>query len=435
MNMYQAYLHCNQRVFTDSRNPIPGALFVALQGERFDANAFVLDVLQQGAGMALTSREDLKNHPQCVWVADTTIALQDLAREHRQHLNIPVVAIAGSNGKTTTKELVTAVLKQRFNVHATPGNFNNHIGLPLTILSTPPQTEILVLEMGSNHPGELQVLCEIGRPTSGLLTSLGKEHLEGFGSFEAVVEEEGALFDYLNVHQGTKFVLKDDALLAGRSGNDSNAFFYGTSEDCDVIGQFLAADPTVRFRWSFSLPPDEFEPEVKTQLIGHYNFYNFLAALAVGKYYGVNVGQMEKALAHYSPTNNRSQYLEKNGVHVLLDAYNANPSSMELALDNFEKNIQSDLKIVVLGDMLELGSHEFEEHRALVNKVNRMNFQEVWLVGPAFLQHQAHFAANATGYENVAALRASKKLTDYTGGWMLFKGSRGIAVEKFLDEA
>ena len=435
MNMYQAYLHCNQRVFTDSRNPIPGALFVALQGERFDANAFVLDVLQQGAGMALTSREDLKNHPQCVWVADTTVALQDLAREHRQHLNIPVVAIAGSNGKTTTKELVTAVLKQRFNVHATPGNFNNHIGLPLTILSTPPQTEILVLEMGSNHPGELQVLCEIGRPTSGLLTSLGKEHLEGFGSFEAVVEEEGALFDYLNVHQGTKFVLKDDALLAGRSGNDSNAFFYGTSEDCDVIGQFLAADPTVRFRWSFSLPPDEFEPEVKTQLIGHYNFYNFLAALAVGKYYGVNVGQMEKALANYSPTNNRSQYLEKNGVHVLLDAYNANPSSMELALDNFEKNIQSDLKIVVLGDMLELGSHEFEEHRALVNKVNRMNFQEVWLVGPAFLQHQAHFAANATGYENVDALRSSKKLTDYTGGWMLFKGSRGIAVEKFLDEA
>ncbi len=435
MNMYQAYLHCNQRVFTDSRNPIPGALFVALQGERFDANAFVLDVLQQGAGMALTSREDLKNHPQCVWVADTTIALQDLAREHRQHLNIPVVGIAGSNGKTTTKELVTAVLQQRFRVHSTPGNFNNHIGLPLTILSTPPQTEILVLEMGSNHPGELQVLCEIGRPTSGLLTSLGKEHLEGFGSFEAVVEEEGALFDYLNVHQGTKFVLKDDALLAGRSGNDSNAFFYGTSEDCDVIGEFIAADPTVRFRWNFSLPPDPNDPEVISQLIGHYNFYNLLAAATVGKYYGVNFGMMEKALSGYSPSNNRSQYLEKEGVHLLLDAYNANPSSMELALDNFEKNIQSDLKIVVLGDMLELGPHEEAEHYSIVEKVKRMNFSEVWLVGPAMLKQQPNFGPNMFGFENVAALRSSKKLTDYTGGWMLFKGSRGIAVEKFLDEA
>jgi UDP-N-acetylmuramoyl-tripeptide--D-alanyl-D-alanine ligase len=435
MNMYQAYLHCNQRVFTDSRNPIPGALFVALQGERFDANAFVLDVLQQGAGMALTSREDLKNHPQCVWVADTTIALQDLAREHRQHLNIPVVGIAGSNGKTTTKELVTAVLQQRFRVHSTPGNFNNHIGLPLTILSTPPQTEILVLEMGSNHPGELQVLCEIGRPTSGLLTSLGKEHLEGFGSFEAVVEEEGALFDYLNVHQGTKFVLKDDALLAGRSGNDSNAFFYGTSEDCDVIGEFIAADPTVRFRWNFSLPPDPNDPEVISQLIGHYNFYNLLAAATVGKYYGVNFGMMEKALSGYSPSNNRSQYLEKEGVHLLLDAYNANPSSMELALDNFEKNIQSDLKIVVLGDMLELGPHEEAEHHSIVEKVKRMNFSEVWLVGPAMLKQQPNFGPNMFGFENVAALRSSKKLTDYTGGWMLFKGSRGIAVEKFLDEA
>jgi UDP-N-acetylmuramoyl-tripeptide--D-alanyl-D-alanine ligase len=435
MNMYQAYLHCNQRVFTDSRNPIPGALFVALQGERFDANAFVLDVLQQGAGMALTSREDLKNHPQCVWVADTTIALQDLAREHRQHLNIPVVGIAGSNGKTTTKELVTAVLQQRFRVHSTPGNFNNHIGLPLTILSTPPQTEILVLEMGSNHPGELQVLCEIGRPTSGLLTSLGKEHLEGFGSFEAVVEEEGALFDYLNVHQGTKFVLKDDALLAGRSGNDSNAFFYGTSEDCDVIGEFIAADPTVRFRWNFSLPPDPNDPEVISQLIGHYNFYNLLAAATVGKYYGVNFGMMEKALSGYSPSNNRSQYLEKEGVHLLLDAYNANPSSMELALDNFEKNIQSDLKIVVLGDMLELGPHEEAEHHSIVEKVKRMKFSEVWLVGPAMLKQQPNFGSNMFGFENVAALRSSKKLTDYTGGWMLFKGSRGIAVEKFLDEA
>jgi len=435
MNMYQAYLHCNQRVFTDSRNPIPGALFVALQGERFDANAFVLDVLQQGAGMALTSREDLKNHPQCVWVADTTIALQDLAREHRQHLNIPVVGIAGSNGKTTTKELVTAVLQQRFRVHSTPGNFNNHIGLPLTILSTPPQTEILVLEMGSNHPGELQVLCKIGRPTSGLLTSLGKEHLEGFGSFEAVVEEEGALFDYLNVHQGTKFVLKDDALLAGRSGNDSNAFFYGTSEDCDVIGEFIAADPTVRFRWNFSLPPDPNDPEVISQLIGHYNFYNLLAAATVGKYYGVNFGMMEKALSGYSPSNNRSQYLEKEGVHLLLDAYNANPSSMELALDNFEKNIQSDLKIVVLGDMLELGPHEEAEHHSIVEKVKRMKFSEVWLVGPAMLKQQPNFGSNMFGFENVAALRSSKKLTDYTGGWMLFKGSRGIAVEKFLDEA
>lgn len=433
MNLYQAYLHCQQQVFTDSRKIVPGALFFALQGERFNANAYVEEVLQNGAGMAVTSRDDLKNHPQCIHVADTTQALQDLAREHRSNLNIPVVGIAGSNGKTTTKELVTAVLQQRFRVHATPGNFNNHIGLPLTILSTPPQTEILVLEMGSNHPGELMVLCEIGAPTSGLLTSLGKEHLEGFGSFEAVVEEEGALFDYLNVHQGTKFVLKDDALLAGRSGNESNAFFYGTTEDCDVIGEFIAADPTVRFRWNFSLPPDFNDPEVVSQLIGHYNFYNLLAAATVGKYYGVNFGMMEKALSSYAPSNNRSQYLEKDGVHLLLDAYNANPSSMELALDNFEKNIQSDLKIVVLGDMLELGEHEETEHRAIVEKVKRMNFSEVWLVGPAMLKHQAHFGPNMFGFENVAALRNHKKLTDYVGGWMLFKGSRGIAVERFLE--
>jgi len=434
MNPYQAYLHCQQNVFTDSRKVVQNGLFIALKGERFDANIYVEEVLKNGAAYAITSREDLKNNPKCIWVTDTTQALQDLAREHRSNLHIPVIGIAGSNGKTTTKELITAVLKQRFKVHATPGNFNNHIGLPLTILSTPPQAEILVLEMGSNHPGELQALCEIGAPTSGLLTSLGKEHLEGFGSFEAVVEEEGALFDYLNLHQGTKFVLKDDALLAQRSGDSSNAFFYGTTEDCDVIGEFIAADPTVRFRWNFSLPPDPNDPEIKTQLIGHYNFYNLLAAATVGKYYGVNFGMMEKALSNYAPSNNRSQYLEKEGVHLLLDAYNANPSSMELALDNFEKNIQSDLKIVVLGDMLELGEHEEVEHRSIVEKVKRMNFSEVWLVGPAMLKQQAHFGPNMFGFENVAALRNHKKLSEYVGGWMLFKGSRGIAVEKFLED-
>lgn len=434
MNPYQAYLHCQQNVFTDSRNVVQNGLFIALKGERFDANLYVEEVLKNGASIAITSREDLKQNPKCIWVADTTQALQDLAREHRSNLHIPVIGIAGSNGKTTTKELVTAVLKQRFKVHATPGNFNNHIGLPLTILSTPPQAEILVLEMGSNHPGELLALCEIGAPTAGLITSLGKEHLEGFGSFEAVVEEEGALFDYLNLHQGTKFVLKDDALLAGRSGNESNAFFYGTTEDCDVIGEFIAADPTVRFRWNFSLSPDPNDPEIKTQLIGHYNFYNLLAAATVGKYYGVNFGRMEKALSNYAPSNNRSQYLEKEGVHLLLDAYNANPSSMELALDNFDKNIQSNLKIVVLGDMLELGEHEEVEHRSIVENVKRMNFTEVWLVGSAMLKHQAHFGPNMFGFENVAALRNHKKLSDYVGGWMLFKGSRGIAVEKFLEE-
>jgi UDP-N-acetylmuramoyl-tripeptide--D-alanyl-D-alanine ligase len=434
MNPYQAYLQCQQNVFTDSRKIVPNGLFIALKGDRFDANAYVEDVLKNGAAYAITSREDLKNHPQCIWVADTTQALQDLAREHRSNLTIPVIGIAGSNGKTTTKELVTAVLQKRFRVHATPGNFNNHIGLPLTILSTPPQAEILVLEMGSNHPGELQTLCEIGMPTSGLLTSLGKEHLEGFGSFEAVVEEEGALFDYLNRHQGTKFVLKDDALLAQRSGDSSNSFFYGTTEDCDVIGEFIAADPTVRFRWNFSLAPDPNDPEIKTQLIGHYNFYNLLAAATVGKYYGVNFSMMETALASYAPSNNRSQYLEKNGVHLLLDAYNANPSSMELALDNFDKNISSDLKILVLGDMLELGEHEETEHRSIVEKVKRMHFTEIWLVGDAMMQQKTHFGPNMFGFENVAALRAQKKLNDYLGGWMLFKGSRGIAVEKFLED-
>lgn len=431
--MYGLYEACQFQVFTDSRNVVSGGLFIAIKGDKFDANVFVEAVLNAGAGGVITSDKHWENHPKCFYVDDTTWALQELAREHRKRLKIPVIGIAGSNGKTTTKELVTAVLKQRFIVHATRGNFNNHIGLPLTILSAPADTEMLVLEMGSNHPGELAVLCDIGSPTSGLITSLGKEHLEGFGSFEAVVEEEGALFDFLNKSNGTKFVLADDLLLKNRSGKETNAFFYGTSNDLDVIGKFIAADPTVRFQWSFSFPPDENDPEIKSQLIGHYNFYNLLAAACVGKYYGVNFNSIAAALKDYTPANNRSQFIEKFGSNILLDAYNANPSSMELAIDNFEKNINSSHKIAILGDMFELGSYEEEEHIALIEKLKRCSFTEIWLVGSAFEKQHSIFGSNMKSFKTVTELREAKSLENYPNYWFLLKGSRGVALEKFLD--
>lgn len=422
-------------VFTDSRNVLPNGIFIALKGASFDGNGFAIACLEKGAKAAVVSDPALKDQPGCIWVEDTLVALQQLAREHRRKSGVQVLGIAGSNGKTTTKELVSRVLGSRFRIHATPGNFNNHIGLPLTILGMPKDTEILILEMGSNHSGELAVLCEIGEPNFGLLTSLGKEHLEGFGTFEAVVEEEGALFDYLDKSNGVKFVLTDDLILKDRAGNLKSAFTYGTADDNDCVGKFAAADPFVKFQWNFAMPPEPTDPMLETKLIGHFNFYNLLAACCVGRYFGVPFHLISEALCGYQPTNNRSQHLQIGNVQVLMDAYNANPGSMVLAIDNFERNIQSTEKIAVLGDMFELGSAEFEEHKAIVEQIKATSFSKIFLVGKAFADQISNFDARMVSALDTEELHSKFPFRAIESGWVLVKGSRGVALEKWVNHA
>lgn len=422
-------------VFTDSRNVLPNGIFIALKGASFDGNGFAMACLEKGAKAAVVSDPSLKDQPGCIWVEDTLVALQELALEHRRKSGVQVLGIAGSNGKTTTKELVSRVLGSRFRIHATPGNFNNHIGLPLTILGMPKDTEILILEMGSNHSGELAVLCEIGEPNFGLLTSLGKEHLEGFGTFEAVVEEEGALFDYLDRSNGVKFVLTDDLILKDRAGNLKNAFTYGTSDDNDCVGKFIAADPFVKFQWNFAMAPEPTDPVLETKLIGHFNFYNLLAACCVGRYFGVPFHLISEALCGYQPTNNRSQHLQIGNVQVLMDAYNANPGSMVLAIDNFERNINSTEKIAVLGDMFELGDAEFEEHQAIIEQLKLTAFSKIFLVGKAFAEHVSSYDSRMISAADTEELHSKFPFSSIESGWVLVKGSRGVALEKWVNHA
>lgn len=404
-NLYRLFAE-HPRVTTDSRNIPEGSLFFALRGSKFDGNAYAKQALYQGAVYAIVDDPAVVADDRYILVPDVLTALQQLASEHRQALGLPIIAITGSNGKTTTKELITRVLERNFNVGSTKGNFNNHIGVPLTLLSFDTGTELGVVEMGANNPGEIAALCDMAKPNYGLITNVGLCHLEGFGSPEGVERAKGEMYDYLSETGGKAFVRTEDRTL------DRMARERGGLE---VIGYSIQE-------------ADGFESE----LVGDYNRQNIAAAVAVGRYFGVAEGNIREAIADYKPDNMRSQRIETSRNTVILDCYNANPTSMRSAIENL-RNEATDLPVaVILGDMGELGDYSESEHVNMLELLAAENIGEQYLVGPRFAQAAAEVPAKGQRklFPDTDALAEYFKDHPLSGRLILVKGSRATGLEK-----
>ena len=372
--IYQHYLKA-YKVSTDSRKIEKDAVFFALKGENFDANDFALQVAEQGmASLVVANRKDLPQHERILIVDDTLKTLQDLAAYHRTQSKAIVLSITGTNGKTTTKELVSAVLAKKYNIIHTMGNLNNHIGVPLTLLSIQPDTEIAVVEMGANHPGEIDFLCKIADPDYGLITNIGKAHLEGFGSFEGVIKTKTELYRHIKSHGKAVFVNQGNPLLWEQS-EGQNRITYGRHCATDAPVVPGACSPYLSVVWKKHL--------IQTHLVGSYNFENVAAAIGVGQYFKVDENDIIKALEAYIPTNSRSQVIETQKNRIIMDAYNANPTSMCAALINFA-NICGKNSLLILGDMRELGTASEEEHRSILALMKELGYKEAMLVGQSF---------------------------------------------------
>ncbi|MDR2585313.1 MAG: UDP-N-acetylmuramoyl-tripeptide--D-alanyl-D-alanine ligase [Prevotellaceae bacterium] len=415
-DLYNIFLE-HLSVSTDSRNVTPGDIFFALKGDNFDGKDKAQKAVEAGAAYAVIDRPVAKGE-RFILVPDVLEALQQLASRHREALGLPVVALTGTNGKTTTKELIAAVLSTRYKVCATSGNLNNHIGVPLTLLRMDTATEVAVVEMGANHPGEIAQLAAIAWPDYGLITNVGKAHLEGFGSLEGVMQTKGALYEVAQ----TLFVNADNPLLCGMAkerGGQKERHFYGLNHQKASVLPVDSAFPFLRI----SVPG---YPLIETQLVGAYNADNVLAALAVGAVFGVDHKAAAVAISGYVPSNNRSQWKQTGKNTLIIDAYNANPTSMAAALDNFEQ-LQAENKVVILGDMLELGLDSEREHRILVERL--VSLQKNGVIGQAFLVG----TRLGNTFDTVEKLRNYLLEHPLTGATILIKGSRGKRLEQVLD--
>ena len=426
--LYSAYLE-NPVVCTDSRAITKNCIFFALKGENFNGNSFAAAALQQGASYAVVDEKEFEINDRCILTADVLQTLQQLANHHRRAMQIPFIAITGSNGKTTTKELVRNVLSKKHKTHATKGNLNNHIGVPLTILSMPPGTEMAVIEMGANHLDEIKLLCDIAEPDYGIITNVGKAHLEGFGGFEGVKKGKGELYDFLAKKNGTVFLNRDNSHLVSMADEKKigKRITYGTSAGNTCTGELLDTSPFLKLNWSYG----ENKGEVNSQLIGAYNFENILAAICIGNYFGVTGNQIRSAIEEYVPDNSRSQVLVKGTNKIILDAYNANPTSVAAALKNFAA-MPDQNKIVLLGEMAELGDESAREHATILELIKELHFSKVYLVG-------THFSLRGeTTKEFTWALSAEQlipllKENNFRDSAILIKGSRSMKMEKVME--
>lgn len=419
--LYEIFL-THRNICTDTRKIKPGDIFWALKGDNFDGNQFVGAALESGATLAITDDPTIYDAQKpMILVDDSLKELQMLARHHRQQYDIPVIAITGTNGKTTTKELMHAVLSRSFKVHATQGNLNNHIGVPLTLLSMPEETEIAIIEMGANHPHEITTLCNIAQPNFGMITNIGKAHLEGFGSYKGVIKAKSELYDFLIAQEGQIFINYDDRILRKNSAG-CHAITYGSNNKAMTYGTALPGNLTLSLTLN--------DQRVNTQLTGEYNLNNALAAAAAGKRFGVLEQDIIAALEAYKPENNRSQIKDTAHNRLLLDAYNANPSSMEAAIRNFMA-LQADNKVMIAGDMLELGDAAEEEHSLIAGLIESAGFHAVYFVGPHFTK--ASTLPEAHCFDHVDKLTAYLKANPIEGCTILVKGSRGIQLEKITD--
>lgn len=380
--LYQIFLDC-QLVTTDSRNCPEGSLFIALKGESFNGNAFAGKALETGCAYAVIDESEyaIEGDQRYILVDDCLQTLQQLANYHRRQLGTRVIGITGTNGKTTTKELISAVLSQSHNILYTLGNLNNHIGVPSTLLRLKAEHDLAVIEMGANHPGEIKFLSEIVEPDCGIITNVGKAHLEGFGSFEGVIKTKGELYDFLRKKEGsTVFIHHDNAYLMNIA-EGLNLIPYGTEDDLYVNGRITGNSPYLTFEWKAGKDGKSYQ--VQTQLIGEYNFPNALAAITIGRFFGVEDAKINEALAGYTPQNNRSQLKKTDDNTLIIDAYNANPTSMMAALQNF-RNMEVPHKMLILGDMRELGAESAAEHQKIADYLKECAFEKVWLVGDQF---------------------------------------------------
>jgi len=426
--LYERFRQCSA-VSTDTRKITDGCLFVALKGDKFDGNAFAADALGQGARYAVVDDPAVATDERFLLVEDGLTALQELARHHRRTFDFPVIGLTGSNGKTTTKELVAAVLAKKYRTYATLGNLNNHIGVPLTLLAirndlTNEPYEIAVVEMGANHQGEIRLLSSIAQPTHGLITNVGKAHLEGFGGLAGVRRGKGELYDWLAGQHGTVFVHGTNTTLQEMHlERQFREVVHYLGENAFLHATLLQDAPVIVYR-------DEEGREVTTHLTGHYNFDNIAAALCIGKYFGVSAEDASAAVAAYNPTNNRSQVIRKGSNTILMDAYNANPSSMAAAVQNFTK-LAAARKVVILGDMYELGEEGPAEHAALGELVAEGKFDVVILAGKE-MQHALHALPKAYYFPDKFSLHNWIMDNPFTDTHILIKGSRGMGLETVL---
>jgi UDP-N-acetylmuramoyl-tripeptide--D-alanyl-D-alanine ligase len=429
MESFFSLFYQSSGVCTDTRNIKPDSLFIALKGANFDGNEFVHQALENGARFAISSREELSDNKSIFFVEDTLLFIQNLGRFHRRKFNIPVIGITGSNGKTTTKELVNAVLSRKFKTLCTTGNLNNHLGVPFTLLELNETHEIAIIEMGANKPGDIQELVDIAEPTCGLITGIGAAHIEGFGSLEGVIKTKSEMYDFLKIQQGLIFYNSNDEILQRQLGNYFNTFTYGVNESAQVQGRLDKMTPYLNFSWKRN--DGEFHA-VSAKMVGAYNLINYLTAAAVGVHFGVSEAMISEALQSYTPSNNRSQVTETGCNTLIMDAYNANITSMKAALESFDA-VEHPNKAVILGDMRELGALSAEAHQEIVDWLSAKSFKK-FLVGEEFSKTNAILIEKGfRHFPNTKSLIEHLKSEPIQEHFILVKGSRGIALEGVLE--
>lgn len=428
--LYQLFINCNQKITTDTRKLEKGAIFFALKGDNFDANTFAQQAIETGCAYAIVDSETVSNGTTILLVNDVLETLQQLAKYHRQQLKFPIIGITGSNGKTTNKELIHAVLSKKYNTYATKGNLNNHIGVPLTLLALTKEHQMAIIEMGANHQGEIAMLSDLSDPDYGMITNIGKAHLEGFGGIEGVKKGKSELYKHIKQKNGKIFINGNDSVLLELS-NDLDKIYYGENSNFDVHGTLFLNSEFVEFKWNIKSESLDNQPLVKTHMFGQYNFINLLCAACIGNYFGVKETDINDALVSYIPEMNRSQVKKTDSNTLILDAYNANPSSMNLAIDNFNKqNFEN--KIVVLGDMLELGEYSDQEHEKIIWQIQNCKFKKVVFVGVQFYRLKDKFN-NYYFYETIEKFKEELNTNRISDSAILIKGSRGIRLEKIVD--
>jgi len=420
--LHQLFLECGS-VCTDTRTIKKNDVFFALKGEHFNGNKFAKVAIAKGAKYAIVDEEEYVINSNYILVEDVLNTLQELAKFHRLFLNIKIIALTGSNGKTTTKELINYVLQKKYKTVATKGNLNNHIGVPLTLLSMDETTEISIVEMGANHIKEIEYLCAIALPDFGYITNFGKAHLEGFGSIEGVIEGKSELYNHLKQNNKLVFFNTDDDLQVKQLNTYSEHYSFGTSNKSQVQIECIEANPFVQIKYKNKL--------IKSKLIGNYNFSNIAAAIAIGNYFKVDDSSIKIAIEEYSPENNRSQIIKKGTNNIILDAYNANPTSMKAALESFE-TIKAEHKIAILGDMFELGQDAEKEHQAIAKYANQLSIDEIYLVGENFYKTEIN-SSKVKHFKTFEDLKETLTNQSITNSTLLIKGSRGMALERVLD--
>jgi UDP-N-acetylmuramoyl-tripeptide--D-alanyl-D-alanine ligase len=444
--LYQLYLQ-HPTISTDTRRIGTGSLFFALKGDKFDANTFAAKAIEAGAAYAIIDNPEYKLDDRYLLVADVLTTLQDLARYHRRQLNIPVIGLTGTNGKTTTKELINAVLSQHFKTQATQGNLNNHIGVPLTILTIDASHQVAVIEMGANHQKEIELLCSIAQPTHGLITNVGKAHLEGFGGVEGVKKGKGELYDYFFKSESQKaqksdnavFINSDDATLLEMAAARklTNVVYYGTNTIDDLVsGELIENSPLLTLQWTNNKTGESYT--VKTQLTGAYNLHNILAAITIGTYFNMPAAQVNAGIEGYQPKNNRSQIVKTATNTLICDYYNANPSSMFVAIENIGK-LDTNRKVLILGDMFEMGPESAVEHASVMQKALDTDVDERIFIGKDFaaasksMDHGPWSMDKNQFYITAEDAIAGLKANPITGSTILIKGSRGMALERLVE--